>query len=268
MSLAVLALLAQLALDATAHPGGAPISGTQDHVTTGNTLAATAFSTAAGARVLVAKLFADGGNASWPATLSGCSLSWTLRVSAISTTFLNDSGVAIYTAFASGTLTSCTVTATYANAATGGATHTSALYLWALSSTPAFTDDNSVIGDSKQSLNESTTATMNLTPSPVKTGSWLFGVWSHTNNGVTPTADSNTSAFDGTFTPSGSDRVVVGRYKTSGTVATATAATPVTFGCSSSNTFYYLSALEIEVATAAGGTTPIYGRRGARGAGQ
>lgn len=266
--IAVALLLAQLALDATAHPGGAPVSGTQDHVTSGNTLASASFSTAAGARVVVAKLFADGGNAVFPATVSGCSLTWTQRVSGISTTFLNSTGVAIYTAFASSTLSGCVVTATYANAATVGQTHTSGIYVWALSSTPAFTGDTAVIGDVQNAVNDSTTATMNLTETPVKTGSWLFGIWSHANNGVAPTADANTSAFDATFAPTGSDRVAVGRYKTSGSVATTTASTPVTFGCSSSNTFFYLASLELEIGAAAGGSTPIYGRRGTRGAGQ
>lgn len=258
----------QIALDATAHPGGAPVSGTQDHVTSGNTLASASFSTAAGARVVVAKLFADGGNASWPATLSGCSLSWTLRVSSISATFLNASGVAIYTAFASGALSGCVVTATYANAATVGATHTSAIYVWALSNSPAFTSDTAVIGNSANALNESTTAAMSLTVTPAATGSWLFGVWSHTNDGVTPTAAANTSAFDGTFTPTGSDRAVIGRFKSAGTVTTTTAASPVTFGCSTSNTFYYMAALELRTSNIAAGGATIYGRRGTRGAGQ
>lgn len=266
--IAVALLIAQLALDGTAHPTGVPVSGTQDHVTSGSTLASASFSTLAGSRVLVVKLFADGGNAVFPATLSGCSLTWTQRVSSISTTFLNQSGVAIYTAFASSALVACVVTVTYANAATVGATHTSAIYIWALSNTPSFTSDTAVIGNSASALNESTTATMSLTVTPAATGSWLFGLWSHTNDGVTPTAAANTSAFDGTFAPSGSDRAVVGRFKSAGTVTTTTAASPVTFGCSSSNTFYYMTALEIRTTNIAAGGTATYGHRGTRGAGQ
>lgn len=237
-----------ISLDTTAHPANAPITATQDHVTSGSTSATGTFSTGGANRVAVAALFADGGNAVWPATFAGGGLTWTLRPSAISTTFLNDSGAAIYTAYASGTLTNQTLTATFANAATGGATHITDICLfWLVNSGTAFSGDSAVIGANATAVNESTTATMNLTITPTGTGSWLFGMWTHTNDGVTPTADANTTPFDSSFAPTGSDRAVFGRYKTSGAVATTTASTPVTFGCSTSNTFYYMVALEIMV---------------------
>jgi glucuronoarabinoxylan endo-1,4-beta-xylanase len=230
-----------IALDTTAHPAGAAITAAADAAS--NTLTTAAFSSAAGGRVLVAKVFGDCGTPPFPVTVSGAGLTWTQRKTGISTVFSNASGVAIWTAFAPSALTTQTVTATFQ--AVGASTlHCSmSVEVWA-DNAVGFTSDTAVIGASANLVDDSgSNVAVHTSITPQATGSVLTGVWSTVNDGLGLTADANTSAFD--FSRNTTDSTSFGKYKVSGSLATTTAGVAVTFGSSTSNAFDYAAAIEI-----------------------
>lgn len=235
-------------LDTTAHPLGAAITAAGDVASGNPNLTSPTFSSLAGNRWLVVSLFADSGSAPFPVTVSGAGLSWAQVKSAISTTFLNASGVAQWMAFASGALVAQTVTAAFQN-------NTSTLH-YSMDVKVLFDDaagftSTSPLGASASLVDDSgSNVSVNLTVTPAATGSWLIGAFSTTNDGAGLTADSNTSAFD--FTRFTTDSTAFGRYKVAGAVATTTASTPVTFGASTSNAFDYCCAIEIKLPTGGG----------------
>lgn len=237
-----------IALDATAHPLGAAITAAGDVAAGNPNLVSPSFSTLAGNRWIVVKVFADTGTTAFPVTVSGAGLSWTQVATGISTTFLNASGTAIWIAFASAALVAQTVTAAFQN--NTGTLHYSMDVEALFENATGFTS-TSPLGATASLVDDSgSSVPVRLSITPQATGSWLSGVWSTVNDGAGLTADSNTSAFDSTrFT---TDSTAFGRYKTSGTVATTTAATPVTFGASTSNAFDYCCAIELKLP----GTSP------------
>lgn len=247
---------ADIAFDTTANPAGAPVAGTDDNVFSGNTTTTASFSTAGGNRLLLALVFGDTGLAIFPATVSGASLTWTLRASTISTTFLNDSGVAIYSAYASSTVSSATVTVTWANAATPDARRSSAIYVLALTGTP--TTESASFGNSGGLIDDSgNPQTINATVNVSHTGSWLLGIFSiadqHSTN---PVPDASTTAGATKIFATG-DSLLVGYFASNPTSATGNQ----TIGSSAVDGFPYTIALEILAAgsAAASGTSGMMG---------
>lgn len=237
-----------IALDATAHPAGAAITAAGDVGAGTPNLVSPSFSTAAGNRWIVVKVFADSGSPPFPVTVSGAGLSWSQVATGISTVFLNASGTAIWMAFASASLTTQTVTAAFQNNAS--TLHYSMDVEALFENTSGFTS-TSPLGATASLVDDSgSNVSVHLTVTPQATGSWLSGAFSTVNDGAGLTADSNTSAFD--FTRFTTDSTAFGRYKVSGTVATTTASTPVTFGSSTSNAFDYCCAIEIKLPAGGG----------------
>lgn len=233
-----------IALDTTAHPLGAAITAAGDVASGNPNLTTSAFSTLAGNRWLVAAVFADaGGNPPFPVTVSGAGLSWSQVASGISTVFSNSSGVAIWMAFASSTLVAQTVTAGFQN---NNSTLHYSMEVWVTFEGATGFTSTSPLGATASLVDDTgSNVTVNLTVTPQATGSWLLGVFSEVNDGAGITADSNTSAFD--FTRFTTDSTAFGRYKVAGTVATTAAATPVTFGATTSNAFVYCCAIELRL---------------------
>lgn len=244
-----------IAFDTTANPGGAIIGATDDNVFSGNTTVTPSFSTAAGNRLLLAFLFADTGQAVYPAVVTGAGLTWTLRASTISTVFLNDFGVAIYSAFATSTVSSATVTATWANGATPDARRSSAVYIVALSGTP--TSEAACFGNSGGLIDDTGNPhVINATVNVSHTGSWLLGIFAVTSQDSTNlVADAATTAAANKIFATG-DSLLMGYFKNNPTVATGNQ----TFGSSATASFPVTIALEILAAgPAASGTGGMMG---------
>lgn len=242
-----------IALDTTAHPLGAAITAAGDVASGNPNLTTAAFSTLAGNRWLVVAVFADaGGNPPFPVTVSGAGLTgWVQVASGISSIFTNASGVAIWMAFASGTLVAQTVTAAFQN---NNSTLHYSMNVWVTFENATGFTAASPLGATASLVDDSgTNVPVNLTVTPQATGSWLLGVFSEVNDGAGLTADSNTSAFD--FTRFTTDSTAFGRYKVAGTVATTSAATPVAFGSSTNNAFVYCCAIELRITP---GATPAF----------
>jgi hypothetical protein len=253
---------AALGIDATAHPGGVinNIVTTKTGVSSYSNAVTPSFSTGAGPILLVLQIYADGSFHPFPVTVAGASLTWTRRVTHVSSvTFPNDYGNEIWTAYsATGNLSAQTVTVTFANtSAANGPAGIQLAVITGVGATEAASIGNTggFMDDSVSGVSQAVTATV----TPTATGSWLIGLFCQSNDSTQLTADSNTSAFDFTRNTtdfnSSSDFAGFGRYKVSSTVATTTSGTPVTFGSSTSIIFGHSSALEI-VASSAGGGPP------------
>jgi len=239
-----------LALDTTAHPGG-----TANNITTNQSsgawqnMVSPAFSTGAGPLIVVMGVFADGTGAPYTAGgAASCTNCNTATVTKRVDQTVTTTGVQIWTFFsASAALTNATVTFT-ANA--NLSTQKAIINVWVIKGTPS--TEAGTIGNTggAKDPNLATTGssgTINATVTPAAGGSWLLGVFSEANDSTAITADSNTSAWDlhfNTFT--GGDVAAFGRYKVSGTVATTSAGTPVTFGSSTADSFWSTAALEIK----------------------
>lgn len=134
----------------------------------------------------------------------------------------NGIGTAIYTAFsATGNLTSETITFTCAVFGQG-----MGINVTILNGVPA--TETACIGTPAGYSNLSTSQVVSQSITPSATGSWLIGVCYDDAVAITLSPNSSTSSFD--FTESTIDSWAWGRYKSSGTVTTTTALTPVLFG--------------------------------------
>lgn len=240
---------ATLGLDATANPSGAIIRATeQNQSTSGTTIVTPSFSTGGSNRLLVAMLVTDSSSVPFPATLSGGGLAWTKQGNSIDNSgATNESGVAFYTAPAASTLSSVTVTATFANAATALNARVAGLYLWAV-----FDSNGAMPGiGNNGGINNGASGTLNATVNVGTIGSWLFVICLQTvGNSTVLTADANTTA-DVNFTATAfGDTWLIGRYKNNPTTATGNQ----TIGSSATDTSNYTIAQEITPGVPAGGT--------------
>lgn len=268
--------LAAIACDGTAHSGHTTLcenltASVNSAGGSAASLTTPSFSTGAGPILFVGVTCVDASGGQFPGTMTNTSgLTWTKRVAQVDGA--NAFGCEVWTAFSlAGSLTSQTVTFTLSNATTGVSTFFVGVYV--LNGGPSteagwIGNTGGWIDIDGSTLNQVGTQTVVAQVTPASTGAWLIGGFGQANNTTVLAANGAAAAWDFQFTTTHSDNFAMGRFKSSGTVATTTSGSAQTFGSSTTEAFGFSAALEVRLTAPAAGGAVIYGRRGTRGAGQ